>query len=589
MEAKSGKAPDTKEKYGLEFPGEWWDVQIELYCMLKDHPETSGGLGMHGHLRNSMIMLWPHIYGGEEAPGVLRWRDDLELLTWAWCNYRTLSVIGHASAGKTHTFAHVGFTHYIADAPNTILTLTSTHLRGLRSRLWSDVVSAATTNTAGNIMSIRAHDLTLRPVQMHGENKYVCEGIAVDRGQEAVEKIQGNHSRNHRLLIIDEAQGTPGAIFEAAANLMTDNDFRMAMLANPTTKYSEFGSWCEPKIGWSKVDSEVDDWWETARGGVCVRLDGMKSANMKTNKSYFPFLIDQKYVDSVEAAYGYNSPRYWIFVRGWFPPDGTLGTIFPSNVLSMGEKKKVYNFNPTPCASLDPAFEGGDECVIQFGEFGEADGHEFAFNLLESFPILVEVREGGDPMDYLIAERVINLCTERGVEPENFIMDSTGAGRGVAAILQKQWGYHIEKCYFGGKATDRFLKVGDDRNCHELFDRFVSELWFSTRAFMEEGLVGNLTVEFKTLREQLAARNYETVHDKKDSIETKRIMKKRVGYSPDHADAFCMFTELFKRKGAVAGTMKAFKDGGGRKAMQERAVKYSKIDASEEDYAHETL
>lgn len=589
MAAKSAsKAPAVREKYGREFPAEWWDVQVELHCMLLDHKESDGGLGMHGHLRNAMMMLWPQLYAGEVNPGVLRWRDDLELLTWAWCNYRIVSVIGHASAGKTHTFGHIGFTHYLADAPNTILTLTSTHLRGLRSRLWSDVVSAATTSTAGSVCSVRAHDLTMRPLATPKENKYVVEGIAVDRGQEAVEKIQGNHSRNHRLLIVDEAQGTPGAVFEAAANLMTDQDFRMAMLANPTSKYSEFGSWCEPSTGWSKVDPDNDEWWETARGGVCVRLDGMRSANMKHNKVHFPFLIDEKYVDSVEKAYGYNSPRYWIFVRGWFPPDGTLGTVFPSNVLAMAEQKKTYNFRPTPCAALDPAFEGGDECVLQFGEYGEADGSEYAFNLLESFPVTVEVKEGGDPMDYLIARKVIAMCVERGVEPKNFIMDSTGAGRGVAAILQKEWGYDIEKCYFGGKSTDRYLKAGDDRTCHELFDRFVTELWFSARAFMEEGLIGNLTVEFKTLREQLAARNYETVHDKKDAIETKRVMKKRVGYSPDHADAFCMFTELFKRKGAVAGSAQDYKKGGGREALHRRAVAYSQV-THDEDFAHATV
>lgn len=70
---------------------------------------------------------------------------------------------------------------------------------------------------------------------------------------------------------------------------------------------------------------------------------------------------------------------------------------------------------------------------------------------------------------------------------------------------------------------------------------------------MEEGLIGGLGYEFKTLREQLAARQYVTIKERKISIETKREMKARLGYSPDEADAFVLLIELLRRKGATAG------------------------------------
>ena len=578
-------------RYGRIFSDELTEAQIELWCYANDHPVEAGGLGKHAHLRNAMMLLWPAIYAGEVEPGVPRWRDDIELLTWAWCKYKIIAVIGHASAAKTHTFGHIAAASYIADSLNSIITLTSTHLTGLRKRLWSDTVSALKSAElgggvlGGHIFDIRTHDMTIRPMGSK-EEKYVIEGIATDRGQDAVEKIQGTHSRRRRYVVIDEAQGTPPAIFEATSNLMTDPDFRIAMLANPTRRYSTFGTWCEPEDGWSSIDPEVDQYWETKKGGICIRLDGMKSANIKAGKTLFPFLIRQDYLDSVAKAFGVGSPRWWTFVRGWFAPEGLFGVIYPGNVLNRGEKKFEYNLPPVKVAALDPAFEGGDQCSLALGEYGFAAGSKWAMNVSEVVNIKVAVTETSDPLDYLIAHEVMRVCKDRGIEPENFIMDTTGAGRGVAAILEKEWSRLIQKCNFGGAATERRLKLSDTETSDQLFDRFVSELWWAGRAWMEEGLVGNVTTVFKTLREQLSARQYETVRDKKISIEPKREMKERLGYSPDEADAFVMLVELLRRKGAVAGSTYSASTGSKDDRMKARAVRYSKVTDSSKEYSH---
>ena len=565
---------------------------VELFCYAQKRTTEQGGLGQQAHLRNAMMALWPHLYAGEVEPGITRWRDDLELLTWAWCNYRVISVIGHASAAKTHTFGHIAAASYIADPENSIITLTSTHLPGLRKRLWADTVSAVRTAMiapgvpGGVTFDVRNHDMTIRPAGSK-EDKYTIEGIATDRGQDAVEKIQGTHSRKRRYVIIDEAQGTPSAIFEAAANLMTDPDFRMAQLANPTRRYSEFGTWCEPETGWGNIDPDVDQFWETKRGGICIRLDGLKSANIKHGKTVFPFLIRQDYLDSVAKAFGEGSPRWWTFVRGWFAPEGLFGVIFPSSILNRAEKKLVYNFQPTRIASLDPAFEGGDQCVLAIAEYGEANNSRFAMNLVASIPIKVSVTDKSEPLDYLIAGEVKRVCQKYEVKSENFILDVTGAGRGVAAILEKEWGADINRCNFGGGATERRLKKADAENCTELFDRFVSELWWAGRAWMEEGLVGSLNEDFKTLRDQLVARQYETVKDKKIRIETKREMKERLGYSPDEADAFVMLVELLRRKGGVAGSAPDGLAGSRDARLLRRAVKYSNLTNPDREFVAE--
>jgi hypothetical protein len=567
------------KKYGRDWPADFTPAHIELYCMVHNLGPSDSALGRDRHLRNAMLLLWPHVYDGYAEPGILKWRDELELLVWAWSKFKITAVLGHASAAKTHTFGHIAAASFLGDAPNSIITLTSTHLSGLRKRLWADTEMACRSTIFGDIFDVRKHDMTIRP-QGSKEDKYVIEGIATDRGADAVEKIQGTHSRNHRYCIIDEAQGTPPAIFEAAANLMTDPDFRMGLLANPTKRFSEFGTWCEPVAGWHKIDPEVDLWWETKRGGVCVRLDGLKSPNIKHGRTIFPFLIRQDYIDRIGKSYGVGSPRWWIFVRGWFPPEGLSGIIYPSNVLAKAEKPIVFQFPPKRCAALDPAFEGGDQCAIVLGEYGEAHGSRYALNITETSAIKVAVTEGSDPLDYLIAREVMRICQDPAnpIAPEDFIMDVTGAGRGVAAILQKEWSHSIQRCNFGGSPTDRKLKTTDTETAEDLFDRFVSELWWAGRAWMEEDLVGGIDLAKKTLRDQLSAREYETVNEKKISIETKREMKLRLGYSPDEADGFTMLVELLRRKGATAGSTVTPATGTPDNRLLKRAQIYSAIE-----------
>jgi hypothetical protein len=154
----------------------------------------------------------------------------------------------------------------------------------------------------------------------------------------------------------------------------------------------------------------------------------------------------------------------------------------------------------------------------------------------------------------------------------------------VAAILERDWSRRIHKCCFGGAPTERRIKAADSEPAAELFDRFVSELWWAGRAWMEEGLVGGVGAQFKNLREQLSARRYETVNDRKISVEPKREMKERLGTSPDEADAFVLLVELLRRRGATAGRRPAAQPTDER--LQDRARRYSRIVNPEKEYNH---
>lgn len=569
------------EKYGLSFPATWTPAQIELTCMLHDHPIEAGGLGRYGHLRNALICLWPQVYAGDVEPGVPKMREDVELILQAVAKYKFVMVLGHASAGKTHTAAHIAAAFYMADCLNTIITLTSTHLPGLRQRLWADVVEAINSSTMGKIFDVRTHDMTIRPAGTL-EDKYVIGGIATNKGDDAVEKIQGTHSRNARIVVIDEAQGTPKAIFDAAANLSADPLFLMLGLANPTDKNSEFGSWCEPVHGWESINPETDIQWETKRGGVCIRLDGARSANIRLGRVVFPFLIRPDFVQTIETSFGQDSPRWWTYFRGWFAPDGSVGSVVHASALSRAQDVVDFSQKPVRCAAFDPAFEGGDDAILSLGEYSPVSKK---LNLLEQKDAKASLKQSAssDPLDYRLAFAVIDYCKENGVSPENFIMDDTGAGRGVAAILEREWG-RINRCSFGGAPTTRRLRLKEKENASQLFDRFVSELWWAARVFMEDRMVGGVTTKFRELRTELSSRRYESVKDKKISVETKRDMKKRLGASPDRADSFCLLIELMRRKGALGGSQESAQAADPQKDRERRMREMAKAEINE--YVH---
>lgn len=70
------------------------------------------------------------------------------------------------------------------------------------------------------------------------------------------------------------------------------------------------------------------------------------------------------------------------------------------------------------------------------------------------------------------------------------------------------------------------------------------------------------------------------------SVEKKKDMKNRVGYSPDRADGLCMLVELMKRRGAIPGTIGLTN---ARNSTQfERAKKQDSAlnDLEMEDYYH---
>lgn len=577
-------------RYGMKWEAaKSTEFSIEFYCY--SHYNDEGfktGVPREHHLKKAFMVIWPDY----------QWNEWCELMTWAWCNYRLVCIIGHSRASKTYHIAHLALLDYLGESLVTATTLTTTKFDALKSRMWGDMMRAAESMRPEIFQNfIQNYKITNTSNEMrisssapdrHGDDKFMIQGVATDSADKSAGKIRGQHA-NRRRIIVDEAQDVAPAIYTAFSNAVSAPDFLGVLLSNPVEKLSPFGEWCKPKGGWGSVH-DTDTWWETEKPhGICLHFDGLRSPNIKAGKTLFPYLLTQDYIDTIRATNGEGSLEWWMYIRGFFPPDGTVSRVWPSAAIERGEQDVEFDFPPTACATLDPAFEF-DDPVIHFGLQGRTRESKPCIRATESVRIKYKEGTGEFPKDYQLAREAIRLCKERGVPPENFIMDTTGNGRGVFAIIQIEWSTKVQGINYGGEATERPMRLNDPKPAKDQVRYFVAELWFRASFLAQDGMLCGLKNVSPKTTEDLTARRYtiKQMGDKKLMVvETKDEMKSRLGRSPDYGDAFVGFGELMVRKGLLGDIPGAKNTGKGRwDALRKLARKASARFSEAKQFAH---
>lgn len=551
------KSNDHFERYGLIWDRrEVNDLSLELACY-RDPLRYKTGQPREFHMRKAFDIVWPEF----------KWNDWCELMMWAWCNYKIIIVLGCSRGGKTFYFAHLALLDYLANDSVTATTFTTTKFDLLKTRMWGDMMMAIANMRPevkqGFMQRYRIHSTTNEmrltvnhppsEVKDHSRDKFMIQGVATDSADTAAGKIRGQHADRRRILG-DEAQDIAAAIYVAIGNAISAPDFRTVLLSNPVEKISDFGNWAEPKDGWQSV-SENDLFWETKTpNGVCLHLDGLKSPNVMAGKTVFPYLITQEYIDFIREKFGENSLEWWMFVRGFFPPDGVVARVWPSGTITKAMPTQEFDFIPMPVASLDPAYES-DDCVLTFASLGKRrDGNPLCVIRRQ---VKIKTQEGPNlpTKDKQIADQVMALCKSEGVAPENYIQDTTGNGRSVFALLHLMWSQKIQKIEYGGAATNRPLRHNDPKPANELVKWFVAELWFRASYLAHDGIICGLKNADPKCLDDLATRRYflkQGDEGKLMIVEKKEEMKVRLGRSPDYADSLVGLGELISRKGYLS-------------------------------------
>lgn len=532
-------------RYGFKFPDGTKDTTIELMAFAYGAKEER-----YSHMCNAINLLENQL-----RPNSFIWNEWPELMMRIFCEYDEVPVSGPSASWKTTTAAWYANKVWQAAPAHTKVILTSTTLDALRAKLWKEVVHCyRIAEPFGNLVQSRTCIQWTK-----GDDGAGIFGAAISSDgdvDKVVNKIKGRHEPRV-LVICDEMATVNEAIVEACINLQAGCEwFQFIGIANPESELDPHGQMSEPKDGWDSISVESET-WETKRGGMAIHLNGRKSPNLRND--IYPGLIRQRDIDATIRNYGEDSPQFWRERLGFWAPQGISKTVLSPATISKFHARDpaVWVESFTLGAGLDPAYEGGDRCILRIGKCGEADEAgkqvepfrsdlrqgKMTLSLEDTIQIKVQV-SSTEPLHYQIVRQVKHECESRGIPPSMFALDSTGEGGGLASIFQKEWSPEIVCVEFGGRPSNRPLSPTNPKPASQEYDRRVTELWYQFRNLVTNNQIRNL--DAATASE--FCRRYFEVKGSITYLETKIQMKTRTKRSPDLADATCILAELFLQK-----------------------------------------
>lgn len=496
-------------------------------------------------------------------PEVFEWNDWADEIGRLLCEGRHSAISGCAGSGKSTTAGLYVFFWWLCSPNDSAILIASTTIESAKKRIWKNIRTYYTellrkfqklwvapdkkdgpTTIIGNPKpSIRASEKDV----VHG-----IHVIAVAKGEveKGVESLKGFHPAR-LMMVVDEADSVTEAVIEVMPNQeVGTEEYQTVWLGNDPSLFNPLGKMMQPEKGKPITLGHTN--WTSHNGTRCIRLDAYDSPNIRDNNKW-KGIVRQKDIDAVVARHGANSPQVWIMLRGIHPPEGADNTVVSEALLTSNkatEREVVWKRGSTTSGLLDPAF-GGDRCIFRTMKRGHDTEGQMRVLLGPPIEIQISANDASNPAEYQIARRVKELCIANGIPPQEFITDSTGTGRGVAAVLQREWSPAINLCEFGGSPSTMPVSDENPKPANEEYANKVTELWFSFRVFVEAGMIRGLDSETAA---EFCQRQFE-IKGKKTVVESKRDMKDRGAPSPDLADAVVVGIHLLREKGINATVM----------------------------------
>lgn len=494
-------------------------------------------------------------------PKSFEWHDWSEKAGRAFCENKSVAICGCGGSGKSTTAAMYAL-FWLLCAPNdSAVLIASTTIDSAKKRIWKNIRQYYTElckkfpqGKLGETCLIGNPRPCIRSSKTDTAHGIYVVAVALGEVEKGVEALKGFHPK--RLMMIgDETDSIGQAVVDVGVNQEIGTiEYQTIWLGNDPSLFNPLGKLMQPEIGKPITIGHTE--WTSVSGIKCLRFDAFDSPNIRDNDKWSG-IVRKKDIDGAIAKFGPNHPQIWIMMRGIHPPEGADDTVlsealFVRNNCQNGVTwKREFN----TIAMLDPAF-GGDRCIFRTLDYGQ--DMQGAMKVLVGAPIAIQIdaSDTKNPPEYQIAHKVMALCNARGIKPEDFVMDGTGTGRGVAAALRVLWSPNINVLQFGGECSTMPVSDEDAKPANEEYDRKVTELWYSFRVFVEAGMVRGLDPE--TAMEFCSRKFY--IKNKKTCVEKKDEMKLRGAMSPDLADCLVTGIHLLRERGVNATVMSDVKE-----------------------------
>ena len=299
----------------------------------------------------------------------------------------------------------------------------------------------------------------------------------------------------HLLQIVDEASGLVANMAEAFEGNMTGPHSKMVLSGNPLRPSGPF---------YDSFRGPVSDDWEH------IHISAMEALDQG-----IPGLTDAEWIESRRNEWGDGSPAWQSRVLGEFP-DSSDDALMP---LSFVEHAERLHNPPAGVKRLgvDVARFGSDETVFMTRD--------------DTGVRHIEGHRGWDTMK--TTGRVISAMRELGVKACDTFVDDAGLGGGVTDRLNEQ-GVKVVAVNFGAGAVDNARFANVRAECY----------WMLRQALIDDF---SLEGAGSAIGGQLSAINLGYTSKGQILLEAKEKIKKRVGRSPDHADALALTFAVVKR------------------------------------------
>lgn len=321
------------------------------------------------------------------------------------------------------------------------------------------------------------------------------------------ERLQGHHA-GRLLVIADEAPGIDAPIWEAVESLLASGDARVLMIGNPIVAggyfYSAFtraaNSWRTFAISWRDTPNFA---------GIESIDDLLALPEAELDRNPWPTLLTRRWVADAYARWWNgsieNSPLWAARVEGQFPSQSENSLIALAEIEHA--KRPAADGGGDVAIGVDVGGPGADETVLAVA-CGDALLAMHTWNLPDPRGAIVEQCQRWRP----------RLKTVR--------IDAIGIGYHVAT--------HLSDLDFPVESVN----VASAASAPERFSNLRAELSWGMRERFRAGLVSG--IGDADLAGQLAALRYELTSRGQVQIEAKAEMRKRIGRSPDRADALML-------------------------------------------------
>lgn len=411
-----------------------------------------------------------------EYLGEFLWSKQREIME-AVRDHRLVAVRSCHGIGKSRVASRIVHWWGSVHPPDqTRIITTAPTFRQVRSVLWQEIRGAAP-KLPGRLLQL----------EWQRGGHLVAQGAKPD--DHAPDAFQGVHAR-HLLVILDEANGVPPALWAAAISLATSDHSRILAIGNPDDPSGRFADVSRPGSGWHTVQVGYMD---------TPNFSGEPVPPEVASK-----LISPAWLEDARKMYGEGSPMWTSKVLGEFPEEAEDALISLSSARAAVNRDLGRDDYPS-VLGVDVARLGSDKTVIMHRTGRTARIHAVCHHQ--------------DTM--ATAGRVKHALAATGAT--NAAIDADGLGAGVFDRLMEQ-GLPVQEIRGGMSARDS-----------ERFANRRAEWFWGLRTRFEDGDIS--IPDDEELLAQLTAIKYKLNSRGQILIESKDEMKKRGLSSPDKADA----------------------------------------------------